>query len=239
MMRFALNYRDAIDSITADKTLNLRKYELFTEDWDIIQDLANILQQYKAATIHFSKNSASIATVIPTMDRLTDGLNTVTKKPYHAAIKAAMKLARAKMNRYYSLTDSSSAYRIAMVLHPGMKLEYFRQHKWEDDWVDEAENLVREEYIGRYELMKEGDDVPVTNEKLSDIDVFDIANLSVLPCTAHASEIDEYLRFPIETCRDPLKWWIDSWHVYPNLSKMALDYLSIPSELNLFLILHA
>jgi hypothetical protein len=89
MMRFALNYRDAIDSITADKSLNLRKYELFAEDWDIIQDLANILQQYKAATIHFSKNSASIAAVIPAMDRLTDGLNTITKKPYHPAIKAA------------------------------------------------------------------------------------------------------------------------------------------------------
>ena len=55
------------------------------------------------------------------------------------------------MNRYYSLTDSSSAYCIAMILHPGMKLEYLRQHKWEDDWIEEAENLVREEYIGTYE----------------------------------------------------------------------------------------
>ena len=26
-----------------------------------------------------------------------------------------------------------------------MKLEYFRQHKWEDDWIEEAENMVREE----------------------------------------------------------------------------------------------
>ena len=164
------------------------------------------------------------------MDRLTDSLNTVTKKPYHVAIKAAMKLARAKMkSRYYSLTDSSSAYRIAMVLHPGLKLEYFRQHKWEDEWVEEAENLAREEYIGRYEVTNEGD-APVTNENLSDIDAFDIANLSVLPHTAHASEIDEYLRLPIETCRDPLKWWLDNQHVYPNLSNMAMDYLSIPGE---------
>ena len=69
-----------------------------------------------------------------------------------------------------------------------------------------------------------------TNENLSDIDVFDIANLSVLPHTAHASEIDEYLRLPIEACRDPLKWWLDNQHVYPNLSNMAMDYLSIPSE---------
>jgi hypothetical protein len=151
MMRFALNYRAAIDAITADKTLKLRKYELFAEDWNIIQDLADILKQYKAATIHFSKNSASIAAVIPAMDKLTDSLKITASKPHHVAIQAAMKLARAKMNRYYSLTDSSSAYRISMVLHPGMKLEYFRQHKWEDDWIEEAENLVREEYISSYE----------------------------------------------------------------------------------------
>jgi len=152
MMHFALNYREAIDSITADKTLKLRKYELFAEDWNIIQDLTHILKQYKAATIHFSKNSASIAAVIPAMDKLTDSLNITATKPHHIAIQAAMKLARAKMNRYFSLTDSSSAYRISMVLHPGMKLEYFRQHKWQDDWIEEAENLVREEYISSYEL---------------------------------------------------------------------------------------
>jgi hypothetical protein len=37
------------------------------------------------------------------------------------------------------------------VLHPGLKLEYFRQHEWEDDWIDMAENLVREEYIVNYQ----------------------------------------------------------------------------------------
>ena len=73
------------------------------------------------------------------------------------------------MNCYYSITDGSSAYHIAMgmlhgyyqlelltqcsgaVLHPGLKLEYFRTHKWEDEWIDVAENLVREEYIDAYE----------------------------------------------------------------------------------------
>jgi hypothetical protein len=62
-----------------------------------------------------------------------------------------MKLARKKMNRYYSLTDGSTVYRIAMVLHPGLKLEYFRQHSWEQDWIDKAEELTREEYIRTYE----------------------------------------------------------------------------------------
>jgi hypothetical protein len=85
------------------------------------------------------------------MDRLDNHLSPHSKKPYHPAIQAAMKLARKKINRYYSMTDISSTYRIAMVLHPGLKLEYFRQQGWEDEWVDNAENLVREEYIICYE----------------------------------------------------------------------------------------
>jgi hypothetical protein len=52
--------------------------------------------------------------VIPAMDKLDNNLNPHTKRPYHPAIVAAMKLARKKINRYYSMTDLSSAYRIAM-----------------------------------------------------------------------------------------------------------------------------
>ena len=76
------------------------------------------------------------------MDWLTNHLNYKTGNAYHSSLAATMKLARKKMDRYYSLTDSSNVYRIAMVLHPGMKLEYFHNQKWEEDWIEEAENLV-------------------------------------------------------------------------------------------------
>ena len=66
------------------------------------------------ATLFFSQDSASIAAVIPAMDKLHDHLNTRTGRLYHPAIRAAMRLARNTINRYYSMTDLSSAYRIAM-----------------------------------------------------------------------------------------------------------------------------
>jgi hypothetical protein len=37
-----------------------------------------------------------------------------------------------------------------LVFHPGLKLEYFRLHKWGDEWIEAAENLVREKYTDRY-----------------------------------------------------------------------------------------
>ncbi|KAF8222682.1 hypothetical protein L208DRAFT_1522165, partial [Tricholoma matsutake] len=42
--------------------------------------------------------------------------------------------------------DLSNVYRIAMVLHPNLKLKYFQTHRWEQDWIDTAEALVRKEY---------------------------------------------------------------------------------------------
>lgn len=146
MLNFAVKYRTVIDAMTADKSLKLRKFEMEMEEWSIAEELVAVLLQYKNATLFFSQDSASVATVIPAMDRITSGLNQAGKA-YHPSLTAAMKLARKKMDHYYSPTDSSTIYRITMVLHPGMKLEYFRNQKWEAEWIEETESLVRVEYI--------------------------------------------------------------------------------------------
>jgi hypothetical protein len=118
MMAFALEYRAPIDSITADKSLKLRKHELDNDDWQVIEQLVLVLRRYKTATLYFSSNAASIAAIILAMDTLTDSLDLATNKTLHIAIRAAMGLVRKKMNRYYSLTDDSAVYRIAMGKYP-------------------------------------------------------------------------------------------------------------------------
>jgi hypothetical protein len=129
MLNFAIKYHSVIDAITVDKTLKLRKFKLETDEWSIAKDLVAILRQYRDVTLFFSLDSAGVATVIPAMDRITNGLNYQTGKVYHPSITVAMKLAHKKLDRYYSLTDNSTVYRIAMVLHPGIKLEYFCNQK--------------------------------------------------------------------------------------------------------------
>ena len=44
MMSFVLQYRKAIDKVTADKALKLRRYELDNDDWLIIEDLVSVLE---------------------------------------------------------------------------------------------------------------------------------------------------------------------------------------------------
>jgi hAT family C-terminal dimerisation region len=142
-----------------------------------------------------------------------------------------MKLVHKKMDHYYSLTNSSNVYRIAMVLHPGMKLEYFCNQKWEEEWIEEAENLVREEYISTYERTTNDADVtPVEDSDANNDGGFaSFGDLSVTT-VLHESKIQAYLTLPVENVKDPLKWWRANKHIYPNLHHMAQDYISIPGK---------
>jgi hypothetical protein len=50
MLVFAVEYRQAIDALTADKQLKLRKYELSDDDWRILDKLVSVLQVCKLWT---------------------------------------------------------------------------------------------------------------------------------------------------------------------------------------------
>jgi hypothetical protein len=43
-------------------------------------------------------------------------------------------------------------------------------------------------------------------------------------------ELDRYLSTNVEDVCDPLMWWTERKSMYPALSRMALDYLTIPGE---------
>ena len=66
--------------MTDDKSLKLQKFELEMEEWSIAEDLVAVLLQYKNVTLFFSKDSASVATVIPVMDRIMSNLHYQTGK---------------------------------------------------------------------------------------------------------------------------------------------------------------
>ena len=120
------------------------------------------------------------------------------------------------------------------MLHPGLKLEYFWQQKWEPDWIQTAENIVREEYIDSYEgRVKTAATASSVAAVEDDEDGLDFGNISVTAKNlARLLEIDQYLQLPVEYVKDPLKWWYNNRALYPNLSRMALDYLSIPGKSN-------
>jgi hypothetical protein len=69
------------------------------------------LEILKDATLFFSRDTPSLATIILVMDRIDKEFATRSTNPNaHKAICAAVAVAKKTLNRYYAHTDFSDAY---------------------------------------------------------------------------------------------------------------------------------
>lgn len=73
-------------------------------------------QILKQATLYFSRSSPKLAAVIPAMDHVDKEFTTYSLDAalFSPPIHAALELAKKMLNRYYTRTDESHLYRIAM-----------------------------------------------------------------------------------------------------------------------------
>jgi len=236
MLVFSLEYREALDTITGDRDMKLRQYEMDNEEWVIAHQLCKVLKVFKDATLFFSRNGTpNIATVIPAMDRIDEVLATSAfDSQYSISVQAALAMGKKTLNRYYSKTDHSEVYRIAMVLHPRHKLLYFEDAGWEDDWIATAEKLVRDRFESAYcadrPQSTDKTPVPITKIAIDSTNIFD--NLPALAAPKPSDlrgELERYLSADPEYAPDVLAWWHERRSTYPRLSRMAMDYLSIPA----------
>jgi hypothetical protein len=53
---------------------------------------------------------------------------------------------------FFVLHFTASSHCVLSVLHPHHKLNYFKNVKWEDDWIETARQLVRDEFDLSYNL---------------------------------------------------------------------------------------
>ena len=57
-----------------------------------------------------------------------------------------------------------------------------------------------------------------------------LASFSCLRAADLGDEVERYLASPVEDIPDPVKWWVEHRAVFPCLSCMARDYLTIPGK---------
>jgi hypothetical protein len=132
MLDFAIKHRKPLDLLSADRANGVRDLELKAEEWKIVEQLRDVLKVRSApsvvimlthvhseifldATSFFSRATPSLATVIPAMDHIDQVLaSQCVDRRYEPCIRAALAMSKKTLNRYYTLTDSSETYRIAM-----------------------------------------------------------------------------------------------------------------------------
>jgi hypothetical protein len=59
--------------------------------------------------------------------------------------------------------------------------------------------------------------------------------MDIAPTPSSDDELQCYLAADVEDVKDGLMWWHERHAMFPQLSRMARDYLSIPGEYIVFL----
>ena len=119
------------------------------------------------------------------------------------------------------------------VLHPRHKLAYFRKVKWLKRWIKAAETLMHDEFEYSCASSYHNIDIEMIDNTLDkqeeSANVFDNLEALAPPKLSDlGSELDRYLSLDVEHITDALAWWYKRHEMFPCLSKMALDYLSVP-----------
>ncbi|THU79983.1 hypothetical protein K435DRAFT_558703, partial [Dendrothele bispora CBS 962.96] len=115
-------------------------------EWTILEELEPVLEVFLNRTKQFSQSGVPLLhEVIPAIDKLTEVLGKVRDNDeLNSAVRFAVTKGITMLNKYYGKTDYSDVYRVAMVMHPRFKAEYFRRQDWQPDWVENAIKIARQ-----------------------------------------------------------------------------------------------
>lgn len=95
-----------------------RKYYIDVADIELARQLVSILQLFYEQTLQISKRgSARLSHIIVYIDEITDLLSNAIKgedNEYPPALRNACRVGLRLTNKYYTLTDCSPLFRIAM-----------------------------------------------------------------------------------------------------------------------------
>ncbi|PLW07450.1 hypothetical protein PCASD_24781 [Puccinia coronata f. sp. avenae] len=186
--------------------------------------------------------SACVAEVVVMIDQITAGLSAVIANDdgkYPPALQNACHVGLWITNKYYSLTDCSPIYRIAMVLHPSFKDEYFNLAKWPQAWINKAINLTREMYNAWYKPKEPTSIAPKPKRVpakptgvLLGISAAAIARLADSPSEPLDVWLSGGLFLDDGAPVNVLAWWVEqkrNENTHHGLLQMALDVMCCPA----------
>jgi hypothetical protein len=123
------------------------------------------------------------------------------------------------------------------VLHPRHKVSYFQRAGWTADWIAAAKKIVRDEFDASYRFREQvtlttGPEKANDSSSVTNTNIFDTLPAFRADTFGHLDELTRYLCTSPEDVKneDVLKWWYEHKHVFPHLSRMALDYHTIPCK---------
>jgi hypothetical protein len=143
MIKVALANKEAIKAYSRRHS-DLDKDILSDEDWSVLCNIHDFLDELRQTTLDLEDSTSTLDSVLPAMDYVLEKFESFKEDHKDDPILAPMfNSGWAKMEKYHSLTDRSSAYIGSVVLNPTFKWKYIEEN-WDAEWVPNAKRLMKQ-----------------------------------------------------------------------------------------------
>ncbi|KAJ7433236.1 hypothetical protein B0H11DRAFT_1939659 [Mycena galericulata] len=126
-----LYLRDPVEALTGQAGNKLSSFCLTSVQWSLAKEVKDVLGIFVPATKLFSKKETPpVQPVIPMIEDIEDALKRIINSAFPV------------LQKYHSLTDDCEVYKIAIVMCPDKKLQWFKDRGWTREDVEELRSLV-------------------------------------------------------------------------------------------------
>ena len=200
--------------------------------------MKEILDIFIKATEHLSGSSyPTLSAQFPYFSVLASRLENIVDQERGSIFHDACTASWVKLDEYHSKIGALQA--IATILDPRCKMQTFKHLGWRIEWIRDAEVGLRQSYNNLYApkpSLCESSSSPTLPSHSSYLEddfrtaVFGTPNSKG---TSVISQLDTYLAEKVEPPEvNPVGWWKTYESRFPNLGRMARDYLAVPTSGN-------
>lgn len=232
------NVRRAIRIFCQEHQGELKADILDADEWSHVEGVYKILHILEQTTLDAEGSFSTLGKVIMTMDfllKLFEDIRQSKTDEYSETVKEMCNNAWNKLNIYYNLTETSVAYVAAVVLDPRVKWVYFTL-QW-PDWISKAKEDMSTHWKVYYRGSHSGFDTLLEPQRAYKDGQSEVSKFREQNIPQDDEVLDEYElycitpRLPQKSKQRPIDWWKEEsqQEAYPNLSRWAVDVLSIPA----------
>ena len=205
--------------------------EFSDDDWELLRHIQEFLESIAQTTKALESNSCTLDKVLPAMDfilgKFEEGKN---KFKDHPQLSKMFNSGWSKLDKYYQMTDENPVYVAALVLNPRYKWAYINNNWAKKRWIKKSKKMMQE----LWDLYKPEDTDTTTSQPEPKTDNQFLLFLDEQDGDVEVIE-DEYSHYcaqpVVKKLHDARDWWLQptQQQLYPHLSKLALEILSIPA----------
>jgi hypothetical protein len=207
---------------------------LSAADWKELSELLQLLKPLKEASLKVQAvatdgENGALWQNLSVLDWLLSTLENLKETLPKSHFRACVNLGWKKLDKYYKLSDTTAAYRLAIFLHPCFKRRWFERH-WtgKKSWLQGVDKVVNKAWQDAKRRWP--NEVTIASPQQQAMTAFDAYNHD-LDDEDDNDELARYMReerAPKGT--KPLKWWRDNHHRYPVLRHLAFEVLAAPAS---------